>query len=732
MSVFDEDPHFRPYMTRIRRSLPAALVMLLLDVATGIAIALTMGLTWWLVLIVISGLAAGVTFLSAARTINAATRIRPLPVLVRREQLKDQTYVLYLRNFQMDQVLSRVDEKPGRGIWSAVRQYFGDRDNIETGATAEEQLVRLFRRFGKVVAVGSPGESFTLPGAERFYLPEDDWKGEVSDAIRHARLVLIIAGLDCGSRTPEGVLWEYTEALRLLPPSRVLLLACSDSESYGRFCEEASNFYTARAGELRATGVPVPAQPSLPPYPPLMRPSKPHRRMPVEGIVRFKDDASGEFVRFDPTSWPGLTRRARQRTMVTTQIDPLLEHIEEALPGKARYTAPVNRARVARTTARILLGVTCASLLLVEAFDITSPSQLAGIFIFTFTGSAWLTMEIMEEERSRQIGDVKVVVPEEGGNAVKGITTTKPSPLPATTEPRSRQLTEEPPATLSKGERTLNRTMRRWQQVNVVIMSVVMFLLLWTRPALPVILWSSAIGVVLIAVNTAHQLRKLGRFVAYARRPSDLKQEPYVLYLRPMPLDVDAPPLWSPPGLKEALMAVFASYGTLIVSGDRADLDKAGIPRLPLTPGKWKPEVSEALPYADLVLIMATSSPGTLWQLTEAVRLLSPAQLLVIVPGGKDAAECYERFKAAAETEFARRIEELRNARGADFSSPRFPDIPHTAARGQREPALCGVIYFTRAWQPGFLRLDPSPTGDDQPEVWRAQVHSLLHSELDR
>ncbi|MEJ8653583.1 hypothetical protein WKI65_37450 [Streptomyces sp. MS1.AVA.3] len=80
-------------------------------------------------------------------------------------------------------------------------------------------MVRQFRRrFGRVVAVGQPGERLPLPGADRFYLPLDDWQPVVSDLIGRARLVILIAG------TGPGTLWELTEAARLLRPEQLLLL----------------------------------------------------------------------------------------------------------------------------------------------------------------------------------------------------------------------------------------------------------------------------------------------------------------------------------------------------------------------------------------------------------------------------------------------------------------------------------------------------------------------------
>ena len=61
-----------------------------------------------------------------------------------------------------------------------------------------------------------PGEPLPLPGAARAYLPIDDWRDTVSGLIAGAHVVMLSAG------PGPGTVWEFIEALRLLPPERYI------------------------------------------------------------------------------------------------------------------------------------------------------------------------------------------------------------------------------------------------------------------------------------------------------------------------------------------------------------------------------------------------------------------------------------------------------------------------------------------------------------------------------
>jgi hypothetical protein len=72
--------------------------------------------------------------------------------------------------------------------------------------TFEEQLFDRLDgfglQFGRVIAVGRPGEKLPFPGAEKVYLPGEGWQPIVSELISRARLAVLIAA------PGPGTLWD--------------------------------------------------------------------------------------------------------------------------------------------------------------------------------------------------------------------------------------------------------------------------------------------------------------------------------------------------------------------------------------------------------------------------------------------------------------------------------------------------------------------------------------------
>jgi len=111
----------------------------------------------------------------------------------------DKPDVLYLRSFLTD---------PS----SVVKQ-------LQTGlSTEEEQLAVVLKPFGDLIAIGQPGEPLPLPGATRIYASNAEWQRVVLDRMRSSVLVVIRAGAG------PGLLWEFAQAFRQVPPERLLIL----------------------------------------------------------------------------------------------------------------------------------------------------------------------------------------------------------------------------------------------------------------------------------------------------------------------------------------------------------------------------------------------------------------------------------------------------------------------------------------------------------------------------
>jgi hypothetical protein len=85
-------------------------------------------------------------------------------------------------------------------------------------ASEEEQLAEVLQPFGELIAIGRPGESLPTPGAARIYTCDDEWKDVVNRQLHAARLVVIRAA------EGENVLWELTQAVKILNPQKLLIL----------------------------------------------------------------------------------------------------------------------------------------------------------------------------------------------------------------------------------------------------------------------------------------------------------------------------------------------------------------------------------------------------------------------------------------------------------------------------------------------------------------------------
>jgi hypothetical protein len=82
----------------------------------------------------------------------------------------------------------------------------------------EEQLAEVLQPFGGLIAIGRPGESLPTPGAARIYTSDEEWKDVVKRQIQAAQLVVIRAAAG------ENVLWELTQAVKILNPQKLLIL----------------------------------------------------------------------------------------------------------------------------------------------------------------------------------------------------------------------------------------------------------------------------------------------------------------------------------------------------------------------------------------------------------------------------------------------------------------------------------------------------------------------------
>ncbi len=203
-------------------------------------------------------------------------------------------------------------------------------------------------------------------------------------------------------------------------------------------------------------------------------------------------------------------------------------------------------------------------------------------------------------------------------------------------------------------------------------------------------------------------LRLLKERLLRPRVPTDLVQEPFALYLRPHPDDPFPLSPWTGP-LDLDLRETFSATGRLFRVGHMPLVaPPPGLARLPLPEDGWQERLTEALPYAGLVVLPTVgTAPTTLRQLTEAIRLLPPNRLLLVIPSGEGADEEYGRFRSAAERALAERraaLIEDGQAAVADIALP--PRLPAVVPDPDRAPALCAAILFDADWTAVVLPFD--------------------------
>ncbi len=224
-----------------------------------------------------------------------------------------------------------------------------------------------------------------------------------------------------------------------------------------------------------------------------------------------------------------------------------------------------------------------------------------------------------------------------------------------------------------------------------------------------------------------------------------LEPRSYVLYLRPFDLDHQLYGVKPAPGnpvrrLRTPLSRTFEEdivltlrfkVGRVVAVGRPGErLPLAGARRFYLPEGDWKPTVSDLIRGARLVVLATGITDGTLWELTEVVRLLPPERLLVMV--FTDSTE-YDCFRRAAEAYFAARAAEFGGREAVRLAGFRLPDYPPLANPDTRTRVVGtqGFMTFGPGWEPEFVRLDPtavSGLGDlgRLRKVMRQQVNPAL------
>ncbi|MEU7649232.1 hypothetical protein [Streptomyces huasconensis] len=143
------------------------------------------------------------------------------------DEVQPHTVTLLLRPFHEDHRLLRDQQ-----MFTAKALFKGW---FSVGVPEEQKICNALDWAGPTIAVGTPGEYLAPDGATRFYLPPipGAWHAPVSKMMARARLVVVILG------DSEGLAWELTEAFRVVPPQRlVLVVPVRGTSGYARLQQQ--------------------------------------------------------------------------------------------------------------------------------------------------------------------------------------------------------------------------------------------------------------------------------------------------------------------------------------------------------------------------------------------------------------------------------------------------------------------------------------------------------------
>jgi hypothetical protein len=112
---------------------------------------------------------------------------------------------------------------------------------------------------------------------------------------------------------------------------------------------------------------------------------------------------------------------------------------------------------------------------------------------------------------------------------------------------------------------------------------------------------------------------------------------------------------------------------------------------------------------ASLVVIALGTGQGTLWEIGEAMRILPPERLVLLVPMTR---KRYEDFRNLAAADFQCQSEsESAGQRIIPWSPPSLPEYVRSHVLS---PRIQGLIYFKPGWKSEFVPLERPSLLEDQ------------------
>lgn len=137
---------------------------------------------------------------------------------------------------------------------------------------------------------------------------------------------------------------------------------------------------------------------------------------------------------------------------------------------------------------------------------------------------------------------------------------------------------------------------------------------------------------------------------------------------------------------EDHLVKAFAHIGPLVALGDPSRLPQVGAARTYAHHENWQQLVLDLMTQARMVLLrIDCDSEPLMWEFQQAVALLAPEQVLLLIPWDVNA---YERFR-----------DDIGHAGLLRHPLPPWPKLTY-----DHRKKVCGAVYFTTGWTPEVIK----------------------------
>lgn len=187
-----------------------------------------------------------------------------------------------------------------------------------------------------------------------------------------------------------------------------------------------------------------------------------------------------------------------------------------------------------------------------------------------------------------------------------------------------------------------------------------------------------------------------------------------VLYLRSFKADsMTSQPLGAPQfpvqiaTEEEEIASIMNEVGPFIAIGKPGEkLPELGASRMYTSGDEWQDTVTDLMSRSQLVALRAGETRGFWWEVQQAVKLVDPQKILILIPFDE---KQYEAFRRKANEYFRRPLPSYAGSRR------RYGNL-----------SLRGIVYFESDWTPRFLPFKSASLMRIREGAIRATFHTLF------